>query len=555
MDNMFHKITIKDREWITERLNYEHLDGCDFSFANIYIWKHLFETEACEINGCCLLKYRMYGKLFFCFPFGSGRKTACIDFLKDYCKKQGLSLTIKPVLKEQKKWLTDNYPGEFEITEVRDEFDYMYNADDLAYLKGRHFHSKRNHIHNFIKNYDWEYEPLTTENIQECLEIEQKWLSSKECITDEILNEKEAVCCALEEFQQLGLSGGILKVNGKGCAFSIYEPLNQDTAVVHIEKGLRDFEGIYAMINQQTALRICDGYKYINREDDAGEPGIRKAKLSYQPVSLIEKYQAEERKIVFARVEDKDCIRQLWKKCFSDGDFFDFYFINRFTESNMVCIWEDRQIVCMASIFPCRIMSAVNKSVEQEAVYVYAVGTDPDYRRKGYAKRLLRWIKKRYGNIYLKPSNAENAAYYKKLGFHEVLKRKKTKGKIDIEYYAGFMQYQTVTEELALKFRKIRRQKLQEQTRYPFFVSWSAEELLFALKDHIYSGGKILMNDTDFLLYVEEDKVVRVVDSTVGFSDPGTSGGHIKDTYYEEGPIMAITDLETEEVFFDLTLD
>ena len=141
------------------------------------------------------------------------------------------------------------------------------------------------------------------------------------------------------------------------------------------------------------------------------------------------------------------------------------------------------------------------------------------------------------------------------MGFHEVLKEKQTRGNIDIEYYAGFMQYQTVTEELVLKFREIRHKKLQNQTRYPFYVSWNAEELLFALKDHIYSGGKILMDDTDFLLYVEEDNMIRIVESTVGFSDPGTSGGHIKNTYYEEGPIMAITDLKTEEVFFDLTLD
>ena len=167
-------------------------------------------------------------------------------------------------------------------------------------MSGKKYHGKKNHVNRFFKTYpDWSYEPVTADNVEECFQMALLWRRENGCEEDE---EKNAEMCvalnSLRLFEELKLTGGLLRVRGEVVAFTIGEPACDDTFVVHIEKARADVEGAYTVINQQfVSHEVAGKYKYVNREDDVGTEGLRKAKLSYHPEFLVEKgYVTEEEK-------------------------------------------------------------------------------------------------------------------------------------------------------------------------------------------------------------------------------------------------------------------
>ncbi len=169
----------------------------------------------------------------------------------------------------------------------------MYEADKLISLAGKKLHGKRNHINRFKEaNPDWLYEPITTENVEDCFQMALKWREEMQCEYD--VEKRDEMCVtlnALRLMEELELQGGLLRSEpgGEVIAFTIGEPLNPDTFVVHIEKAFAEIQGAYPMINQQFAEHAAAEYRYVNREEDTGAEGLRKAKLSYRPVFLVEK--------------------------------------------------------------------------------------------------------------------------------------------------------------------------------------------------------------------------------------------------------------------------
>ena len=195
------------------------------------------------------------------------------------------------VTEENFAQLEEWYPGQFQIEYDRDSADYVYESEKLATLSGKKLHGKRNHINKFKQvNEDWSYEKITKENIEECFQMALQWRIENGCEADE---EKNAEMCvtlnSLRLYEELELTGGLLRVNGKVAAFTLGEEVSDDTFVVHIEKAFAEIQGAYPMINQQFVEHECMKYKYINREEDTGAEGLRKAKLSYRPVFLVEK--------------------------------------------------------------------------------------------------------------------------------------------------------------------------------------------------------------------------------------------------------------------------
>jgi uncharacterized protein len=175
---------------------------------------------------------------------------------------------------------------------VRDHFDYIYRAADLIKLAGNKYHSKRNHINNLKRSQSFAYEPLTEEHLAACLNLADRWCEFKRCDEDlNLIGEWEAVCLALRHYQELSLQGGVILIQGKVEAFSIGELLNKQTAVIHIEKANPEIGGLYSVINQQFCEHAWHEVKFINREQDLGEEGLRKAKLSYNPEQLVEKFR------------------------------------------------------------------------------------------------------------------------------------------------------------------------------------------------------------------------------------------------------------------------
>lgn len=178
-----------------------------------------------------------------------------------------------------------------QLIEDRRTFDYIYRTEDLIKLSGRKYHSKRNHISQFQRKYtSWEYRRIDAELLAEILRLNTDWFYIQEDGGREQTDEEQAMTLVMKNFQNLDVVGAVIAVEGRIQAITVGEPLNQDTAVIHIEKANTDFEGIYAVINQQFTADYFKDFQFINREEDMGLEGLRKAKLSYQPALFVEKY-------------------------------------------------------------------------------------------------------------------------------------------------------------------------------------------------------------------------------------------------------------------------
>jgi hypothetical protein len=186
--------------------------------------------------------------------------------------------------------IADNFPH-YTIEESSDMHDYLYNTSDLSLLAGRKYHKKRTHINKFLKEHDYEYKQIDESNKEDCLKIFDAWADT----TSDSENERDAIVRALNHMDKLELFGAIIYVEDEPIAFTIGEGFRHDTALIHIEKSVPEFRNAYTLINQQFAKRELLGkYEFINREEDMGIEGLRRAKMGYYPCRLIKKYNIYE---------------------------------------------------------------------------------------------------------------------------------------------------------------------------------------------------------------------------------------------------------------------
>ena len=228
----------------------------------------------------------------YLFPCAEDEKAA-IDLISELCPG---GMSFYNLTEYQKKFLEREYPGSFSFTENRNAGDYVYLSESLTELKGKKLSSKRNHINRFEAEYpDWNYEEITAENLREVKEMHALWCEKNDPEARKGLTEETAaVKVVLENYDALYLSGGLIRADGQVVAFSVGDRLNSDTFLVHIEKAFGDINGAYPIINREFVRHSCVGYEFVNREDDAGDEGLRRAKLSYQPYEIIKKYNAKE---------------------------------------------------------------------------------------------------------------------------------------------------------------------------------------------------------------------------------------------------------------------
>lgn len=290
----FRDITIGDKDTITQYTMNSCRRNCDLSFSNLCSWRFLYNTQFAIVNGFLVFKFWAAGELAYMMPVGEGDLKTVLHELIEDARKEGEPFCMLGVCSCMREDLEEIMPGQFTFTADRDYADYIYLRSDLATLKGKKFQSKRNHINKFRNTYpDYEYLPITPERISECLQLEAEWCKANDCDQQEGTgNERRALVYALEHFEELGLTGGLLRVDGKIVAFTFGMPINKETFGVSVEKADTNIDGAYAMINYEFANHIPEQYIYINREEDLGIEGLRKAKLSYQPVTILEKYMA-----------------------------------------------------------------------------------------------------------------------------------------------------------------------------------------------------------------------------------------------------------------------
>ena len=231
-----------------------------------------------------------------------------IDELRTICEEEKRPLIMSPLSEADREQMLTWYSEQFLIQGDRNDYDYIYSREKLATLAGKKMHGKRNHIARFQDEDDWCYEELNDSNIEERRNMTYTWIKMRaEKWNEEMELEMSVLHEAFDHRKELGLVGGIIRKAGQIVAFSIGEPLNSDTYVVHFEKAFPDMQGAYPMINQQFVLHVCGEYTYVNREEDTGDPGLRKAKMSYYPEILLKKYVAISSDVICA---DKDRNRE-----------------------------------------------------------------------------------------------------------------------------------------------------------------------------------------------------------------------------------------------------
>jgi hypothetical protein len=262
----------------------------EFTFTNLFIWRQVYQLRISHLKSLICLLSNKGDQSFFFPPIGEGDRVESFWILLQYLKERGVSPKIARVpesMVTQIDWKENGMQVELD----RNQSDYIYLIKDLTKLEGRKYHRKRNHIKQFKGKYSYQYLSLTPEWISECLRLETEWCDLRHCeVVPGLANESVAIKEALTYFDQLNMKAGAILIDGKLEAFTLGEPLNPETVVIHIEKANPAFEGLYPLINQVFLENEWSAYLYVNREQDLGEEGLRKAKESYFPHHMIHKY-------------------------------------------------------------------------------------------------------------------------------------------------------------------------------------------------------------------------------------------------------------------------
>ncbi|EKD32117.1 MAG: hypothetical protein ACD_77C00174G0007 [uncultured bacterium] len=289
----FKNITISDKIWIDELLKHSDFRGAEYCFTNLFIWDEVYHSKITRYKDFLLFTSGSGDTARYLFPPGKGDVKEAIELLEADAIERNVKFVLIGLSAQTKAQLETMCPGKYDFSAERNSFDYIYESEKMVSLAGKKLQSKRNHLARFRELPGWEYEDITEQNLQECINYSNTWCKLNGCGENlSLMLECCAVNKALAHYSELKLRGGLLRLDGKIVAYTVGEPLNSDTVIVHIEKADSEIRGSYPMINREFAERLSEGYVYINREDDAGDEGLRRAKSSYNPVFMQEKFSA-----------------------------------------------------------------------------------------------------------------------------------------------------------------------------------------------------------------------------------------------------------------------
>ncbi len=286
----FKPLEIGDKETFARYLRADPPVISEMTFTNLFIWRKRYRPSWLEHEECLLVILAPDNSPPFGLPpAGPGDKARALGFLAGSIKAAGPGACISRVPGGFVERFVDQ--EKFEIRPDRDNSDYVYLAADLIHLPGKRYHKKKNHLNRFLKSYAYEYRELDEELVECFLDMQEQWCRIRECNEEPgLMLEDYAVYQALTHFEDLEYRGGAILMDNRVEAFALGEPLNENTAVIHIEKANPSFSGIYSAINQLFCQEAWSHMEYINREQDLGIEGLRKAKTSYGPHHMVDKY-------------------------------------------------------------------------------------------------------------------------------------------------------------------------------------------------------------------------------------------------------------------------
>ena len=286
----FKEVELEDRGIIQKYLAQERFFISDVSFVNLFLWRKARKIAYAIVCDCLLIHTTYAGeKPFYFFPIGAGDKKRVVELLLE----QDSALEFHSLELASVEFLREHFGGVFDFELNRDRSDYVYDVQELISLSGRKYHKKKNHLNKFLQTYpQFVFERISVENSAEVLRVWGEWFGMIESPSVGLVNENLGIVEVLGAWGELPIEGGFVRVDGRIVAFSFGEVMSSEMAVIHIEKADSSVAGAYQIINQQLLANVFSHVKYANREEDLGIEGLRRAKMSYNPVFLVEKYEA-----------------------------------------------------------------------------------------------------------------------------------------------------------------------------------------------------------------------------------------------------------------------
>lgn len=277
----FKPLSLEDRDIIKAYFEKYPSGACEMSVPNLFIWRN-FEKPVYTLlhDNLCIHCSPPSEPAYFLPPVGENNIERTID----------ICLSFAPRLSRVPEAFVEKFCRGYALEEDRNNFDYVYLSSDLIELKGKKYDGKRNRLKKIEKYRPFNYVKLSSRHMADCLHLLEDWLEKKSSVDRILRAQKEAIIEALTHFEALGLKGGGVEIDGKIAAFTIGDKLSDDTAVIHIEIVSPGYPGLSQLINREFIKNEWGMFKFINREQDLGLPGLRRAKLSYYPHHLVKKY-------------------------------------------------------------------------------------------------------------------------------------------------------------------------------------------------------------------------------------------------------------------------
>ncbi len=291
----FNRLTLKDKDLFNQYFKAYEFISSEYSFTNLYIWKDYYDIHYALVNDALIIRKKdSNGKYYFLQPLGvSGSSVReAIDIIVEYSKEHPMEYIFSNVTEKFAYELLNFNKCNFKIYEDRDNFDYIYESQKLSKLSGKDYHKKKNHYNSFVKNYKFEILNLKDlRSYDKIIQAASKWYDNKENTDKTVSYELKSIPMLLNNMDYLGLEGIAIEVEDEMAGFTIGEKINNSLAVIHVEKGDIAYNGIYSFVNKMFIDKCFQEVQFINREQDLGIEGLRKAKESYHPAFLEKKFK------------------------------------------------------------------------------------------------------------------------------------------------------------------------------------------------------------------------------------------------------------------------
>lgn len=289
---LFKPLTLEDKELFDKYIKPYNFETCEYSFTNLFIWRIGCDIQYTFIDDVLIIKKSDFdGSYHFMQPLKYTQENLghIVDTLIKYKEEFQLDYLFKDVEEGFINDLLKLYGDKFKISEDRDNFDYIYESQKLISLSGKKLHGQKNHYNNFIKNSNYRYEPITHQIINQCITAAKRWCRERNC-KGYMLYELKAIEELLKNCDKLDFIGMVVFVDNELSAFTIGEKVNDKMAIIHIEKADPEINGLYNFINKTFVENNFSTVPLINREQDLGIEGLRKAKEAYKPIKMAKKF-------------------------------------------------------------------------------------------------------------------------------------------------------------------------------------------------------------------------------------------------------------------------